>query len=58
MAEETSDANDSFVVKNVQNIDHLKIDVVKFDGRNNSGLWRYEILNVLNAQNLKDSLEL
>jgi len=45
-------------VKNIQNIDHLKIDVVKFDGRNNSGLWRYEILNVLNAQNLKDSLEL
>ena len=39
MAEETSDASDSFVVKNIQNIHHLKIDVVKFDRTNDFGLW-------------------
>ena len=36
----------------------MKIDVVKFNGSNNFRLWRYEVLDALNAQNLKDSLEL
>ena len=40
MAEEASDGNGSFIVKNIQNIHHLKIDVVKFSGTNNFGLWR------------------
>jgi len=38
MAEGASEGSDSFVVKNIQNIHHLKIDVVKFNGTNNFGL--------------------
>jgi len=38
MAEETFDGSGSFVVKNIQNFYHLKINVVKFDGTNNFGL--------------------
>jgi len=40
MAEETSDGGGSFIVKNIQSIHHLKIDVMKFDGTYNFGLWR------------------
>ena len=58
MAGEASEGSGSFVVKNIQNIHHLKIDVVKFDETNNFELWRCEVLVALNAQNLKDSLEL
>jgi len=58
MARETSNESGSFVVKNIQNVHHMKIDVVKFDGTNNFGLWRCEALDALNAQNLKDTLEL
>jgi len=58
MAEKASEGSGSFVVKNIQNLHHLNIDVVKFDGTNNFGLWRCEVLNALNAQNLEDSLEL
>jgi len=36
----------------------MKIDAVKFDGTNNFALRRYEIMDALNAQNLKDTLEL
>jgi len=36
----------------------LKIDVVKFDETNNFGLWKCKVLDALNAQNLKDALEL
>ena len=32
--------------------------MVKFDGINNFGLWRCEVMDTLNAQNLKDTLEL
>jgi len=38
MVEETSDSSGSFVVKNIQNFHHKKIDVMKFDGTNNFGL--------------------
>ena len=58
MAEETFDESSSFVVKNIQSIHHMKIDVVKFDGTNNFRLWRCEVLDALNAQNLEDALEL
>jgi len=58
VAEETSNSTCSFVVKNIQNFHHIKINVVKFDGTNNFGLWRCEVLNALNAQNLKGVLEL
>ena len=58
MAEETSDGSSSFVVKNLQNYHLTRIDVVKFDGKNNFKLWRCEVLDVLNTQNLKDALGL
>jgi len=49
MIEETFDGDGSFVVKNIQNIHHMKIDVVEFNGTNNFGLWRCEVLDALNA---------
>jgi len=58
MTEEASEGSDFFVVKNIHNIHHLKIDVVKFNGTNNIGLWRCKVLDELNAQNLEDSLDL
>jgi len=39
-------------------IHQLKNDVVKFDGINNFGMWRYEVMGVLGAQNLEGTLEL
>jgi len=42
MAGETSSGSDSFIVKNIQNVHHMKIDVIKFDGINNFGLYRCE----------------
>jgi len=44
MAGETSTRSDFFIVKNIQNVHHMKIDVVKFDDTNNFGLWRCEII--------------
>ena len=32
--------------------------MVKFNGTNNFGLWRCEVLNALNVQNLEDALGL
>ena len=47
-------------VKTVQslNIHSMKIDVEKFNGTKNFGLWRCEVLDALNMQNLQDTLEL
>ena len=56
MAGETSSGSDSFVVKNIHH--HMKINTVKFDDTNNFGLWRREVMDALNAQNLEDTLEL
>ena len=36
----------------------LKIDVVKFDGKNNFEMWRYEVMDALTASNLEDTLRL
>ena len=58
MAGETSSVSDSFVVKDIQNVHQMKINVVKFDGTNNFELWRCEVMDALNAQNMKDTLEL
>ena len=58
MAEEASEENGSFIIKNIQNIHNLKIDVVKFNGTNNFELWRCEVLDALNEQNSEDSLDL
>ena len=35
MTGETSSESDSFVVKNIQNVHYMKINVVKFDSINN-----------------------
>ena len=49
-------AGDSqFTVKSV-NPYPLKIDVVKFDGKNNFGMWRCEVMDALMASNLEDTL--
>ena len=53
MAEETSDGTGSFILKNTQNYHHMKIDVVKFDGT--FRLWKCEVLDALNAQNLEEN---
>ena len=42
--------------KKIVNIHQSKIDMMKFDGTNNFGMWRCEVINTLNAQNLKDTL--
>ena len=36
----------------------MKIDVVMIDDTNNFGLWRCEVMNAMNVQNLKNILEL
>ena len=44
----------------VKSVSHLltKIDVVKFDGINNFGMWRREVMDPLTTSNLEDSLRL
>ena len=34
-----------------------KTDVVKFDGKNNFDKWRCEVMDVLTASNLEDTLD-
>ena len=34
----------------------LKIDMVKFDSKNNFGMWRCEVMDALTASNLEDTL--
>ena len=36
----------------------LRFDVVKFDGKNNFGMWRCEVMDALTASNLEDILRL
>jgi len=36
----------------------LRIDVVKFDGKNNFGMWRCEVMDALMTSNLEDTLRL
>ena len=36
----------------------LRIKVVKFDGKNNFGMWRCEVMDALTALNLEDTLRL
>ena len=35
---------------------HPRIEVVKFNGTNNFGMWRCEVMNAFNASNLEDTL--
>ena len=37
---------------------HPRIDVVKFNGTNSFGMWRCEVMDVLTASNLEDTLQL
>jgi len=36
----------------------LRIDVVKFNGTNNFGMWRCEVMDALTASNHEDTLRL
>ena len=36
----------------------LKINVVKFDGKNNFSMWRCEVMDALTTLNLEDTLRL
>ena len=36
----------------------LRIDVVKFNGMNNFGMWRCEVMDALTTSNLEDTLRL
>ena len=46
-------AGDSTSTVKFMNTHPLKIDVVKFDGKNNFGMWRCEVMDVLTASNLE-----
>ena len=39
-------------------VNPLRIDVVKFDGKNNFSMWRCEVMDVLMASNLEDTQRL
>ena len=45
----------TFMVK-FMNPHQLKIDVVKFDGKNNFEMWRCEVMDALMPSNLEDTL--
>jgi len=40
------------------NLHLLKIDVVNFDGKNNFGMWRCDVMDALTTSNLEDTLRL
>ena len=40
------------------NFHHAKIDVTKFDGKINFGMWRCEVMDALLTQGLHDTIEL
>ena len=46
-----------FTVK-FMNSHPMKIDVEKFDGTNNFGMWRCEVMDALMTSNLEDTLQL
>ena len=49
---------DSTSMMKTMNPHPLKIDVVKFDDKNNFGMWRCEVMGALTASNLEDTLRL
>ena len=46
--------NNTSMVKFV-NPHPLRIDVVKFDGKKNFGMWRCEVMDALTSSNLEDT---
>ena len=51
-------AEDSTSTVKFMNSHPLRIDVVKFNGKNNFGMWRCEVMDALTASNLEDTLRL
>ena len=51
-------ARDSTSTMKIMNPHPLKIDVVKFYGKNNFGMWRREVMDALMASNHEDTLRL
>jgi len=40
----------------IRELHPLKIDVIKFDGKNNFEMWRCEVMDVLTTSNVEDTL--
>ena len=51
-------AGDSTSMVKIMNPHSLKIDVVKFDGKNNFEMWRCEVMDALTASNLENTPQL
>ena len=51
-------AGDSISSVKIMNPHPLKIDVVKFDGKNNFGMWGCEVMDALTTSNFEDTLRL
>jgi len=51
-------AGDSSSTMKIVNPHLLKIDVVKFDCKNNFEIWRCEVMDALTTSNLEDTLHL
>ena len=51
-------AGDSTSIMKFMNPHSLKIDVVKFDDKNNFDMWRCEVVDALATSNLEDTLQL
>ena len=51
-------AGDSTSTMKSVNPHPLRFDVVKFDGKNNFGIWRCEVMDALTTSNLEDTLRL
>jgi len=51
-------AGDSTSTMKIMNPRPLKIDVVKFNNKNNFRMWRCEVMDALTTSNLKDTLRL
>jgi len=49
-------AGDSTSMMKFVNPHPLRIDVVKFNSKNNFGIWRCEVIDVLMTSNLEDTL--
>ena len=49
-------AGDSTSMMKIMNSHPLKIDVIKFEGKNNFEMWRWETMDALMTSNLEDTL--
>jgi len=49
-------AGDSTSMVKFMNAHPLKINIVKFDSKNNFGMWRCEVMHALTTSNLEDTL--